>query len=421
MLKNKLLANHLYDLGINITCITNYTTEYNFYDANILKGPYHAFEHLKKNRQTKEELNNYDWENSVGLGTLAGFENLRVLDIDGCSNHKFIDDILIILGLPKNYEWVVRTGSLDGFHIYFYSDINENLIKDQVASSYPPNLDNTSLFEKMELLWKTHVVLPNSLHRSGFKYNFVNCKFPKSKPKFIQIDRFKVIETLFLNISEIEKKKVYYSLSKAVHRNVSLPKNLKAIDLSSIDKKLFFLFDIETDGLIDNNNYPNIVQISWIIMDIEGVVYKKTTELINCNFNEKSEAFKVNKIDPKIIRKIGREPSEVYYELIYDLKYCDIISAHNLNFDLSILIKELDKYNIEFYLDNIVKFCTMEYGTKLIKTEENPKPKYPKLTEIFEYLFNHKTKQFHNSHSDVTILAKCIKEMIYTNKLMKFS
>lgn len=421
MNNNKILANHLYKLGLNITCITNYTTEYNFYDANILKGPYHKFDHLKESKQTEEELNNYDWENSVGLGTIAGFENLRVLDIDGCSNYKFIEDLLIILGLPKHYEWVVRTGSLDGFHIYFYSDLNVELIKDQVASSYPPNLDNTSLFEKIELLWKTHIVLPNSLHRSGSRYNFINCKFPKTKPQFIQIEKFKIIETLFLNISQIEKKKVYYSLSKAIHRNVSLPNNLQTIDLSSINKKLFFLFDIETDGLIEDNNCPNIIQISWMIMDIEGVVYKKITELINCNFNDKSEAFKVNKINPDIIRKIGREPFEVFQELIYDLKYCSIISAHNLSFDLTVLINEFEKYNIEFDIDNIEKFCTMKYGVELMKSEENLNPKYPKLVEVFEHLFNHKTKQFHNSHSDVTILAKCVKEMLYKQILTKFS
>lgn len=421
MNNNKVLANHLYKLGLNITCITNYITEFNFYDANILKGPYHKFDHLKEKRQSEKELNNYDWENSVGIGTMAGYENLRVLDIDGCSNYEFIEDILVVLGLPKHYEWVVRTGSLDGFHIYFYSDLNEKLIKDQVATSYPPNLDNTSLFEKIELLWKTHIVLPNSLHRSGSKYSFVNCKFPKTKPKFLKIDKFKIIETLFLNISQIEKKKVYYSLSKAIHRNINLPNNLQLINLSSLNKKLIFLFDIETDGLIEKDNIPNTIQVSWMVMDVEGVVYKKTTELINCNFNDKSDAFKINKINPEIIRKIGREPVEVYQELTYDLKYCNIISSHNLKFDLTVLTKEFENYNIEFEFNNIDKFCTMEFGMELMKNEENPKPKYPKLIELFELLFNHKTKQFHNSHSDVTILAKCVKEMLYKKILTKFS
>lgn len=417
MLDNKLLARHLYKLGLNITCITNYITEYNFYDANILKGPYHNWHHLKFERQSLQEIENYDWENAVGIGTIAGFENLHILDIDGCSNYEFIEDILIILGLPKNYQWVVKTGSLDGYHIYFLSDLIEELEEDQVASSYPPNLDNIALFEKIELLWSTHVVLPNSLHKSGSKYSFTNCKFPLDKPKFININKFKIIESLFLNISEIERKKVYYSLSKEKHRNIKIPNSINLLDLSKIEGNLFFLFDIETDGLIKNGKLPNIVQISWLIMDTQGIVYKKNTELVNSSFDEYSESFKINKLDPLIVKKIGKKPSDVYQEMVYDLKHCKIISAHNLNFDLSILSSDFNKYNIDFNLNSLTKFCTMDYGTILLTNKLNPEPKFPKLTELFEHLFNHNVKQFHNANSDVTILAKCVKELLYKKKL----
>ena len=421
MLNNKMLANHFFKLGLNITCITNYITEHNFYDANILKGAYHEWKHLKKSRQLIEELKEYDWDNAVGIGTIAGFEHLHVLDIDGCTNYNFIEDLLIILGLPKHYEWVVKTGSLDGYHIYFYSELLEILEEDQVASSYPPNLDNTGLFEKIELLWRTHIVLPNSIHKSGSKYSFTNCKFPKEKPVFLDINKFKIIESLFLNILEIERKKVYFSLSKEKHRNIKQPnKDINLIDLSLIEENLFFLFDIETDGLIENNNYPKIVQISWMIMDTKGVVYKKVTELINSNFNKESKAFKINKLNPDIIKKIGKEPSEVYLDITYDLKHCKFISAHNLKFDLSILLNEFESHQIDFNFNNLIQFCTMEFGTKLLASEQNPDAKFPKMTELYEHLFNHKVKQFHNANSDVTILAKCIKELLYKGKIDHF-
>jgi DNA polymerase III epsilon subunit-like protein len=418
MTENQLLANHLLKIGLNITCITNYITEYNFYDANILKGPYHKWEHLKNIKQTADELNSYDWVNSVGMGTIAGFNNLRVLDIDGCSNYDFIEDILVIFGLPKNYEWVVKSGSQDGFHIYFYSDLLSELEKDQVASSYPPNLDNIGLFEKIEVLWSTHVVLPKSLHKSGSHYSFINCKFPKSLPLNVEIDKFKVLERLFLNVSKIEIKKVYYKLSLEKHKNIVLPNNIEVVDLSLIKNKLFYLFDIETDGLIIENKFPNIIQISWMIMDYNGVVYKKNTELINSDFDENSEAFKINKLKPEIIRKIGREPLEVYQELSYDLKYCTVISAHNLNFDLSILQNEFENNNISFDLNKLEKFCTMKWGFERLKNNDDLNPKYPKLTEVYKFLFNHDINQIHNSQSDVTILAKCVKEILYKKQLI---
>ena len=420
MIKNEILAKHLSKLGFNITCITNYVTEHNFYDANILKGPYHKWNHLKKNKQSQKELESYDWDNSVGIGTIAGFNNLHVLDVDGCSNYEFIEDILKILSLPKHYQWVVKTGSLDGYHIYFFSDHLEVLEEDQVASSYPPNLDNTALFEKMELLWNTHIVLPFSLHKSGSEYSFVNCKYPMQKPEFIDIKRFKIIESLFLNISEIKKKSVYYSLSIDKHRDITQPSNINLIDLSEINENLFFLFDIETDGLVKNGVFPNIIQVSWIVMDTKGIVYKKNTELINSNFNENSEAFKINNLNPSIIRQIGKEPSEVYKDITYDLIHCQFISAHNLEFDLSVLKNEFEKFQIDFNFKRLREFCTMNFGLKLLSSPNNPDPKYPKLTEIYEFLFNHKVKQIHNATSDVTILAKCVKELLYKGHLADF-
>src|SRR5690606_17281397 len=185
------------------------------------------------------------------------------------------------------------------------------------------------------------------------------------KPTFININKFKIIESLFLNIAEIEKKKVYFSLSKEKHRNVKLPNKINLIDLSKIEENLFFLFDIETDGLIENGKYPNIVQVSWMIMDTKGIVYNKVTELVNTDFNENPDAFKINKLNPSIIKKIGKQPSDVFLDMTYDLKHCKIISAHNLKFDLSILENEFRKYQIDFNFDYLEKFCTMDFGTEL--------------------------------------------------------
>lgn len=418
MTENKFLAKHLHKLGLNVTCITNYITEENFYDANILKGPYHKWHHLKDSRQTIEELTNYDWDNSVGLGTVAGFNSLHVLDIDGCSNFMFIEDLLKILGLPKYYEWVVRSGGLDGYHIYFYSDILEELEEDQVATTYCSNQENTALFDKMELLWSTHVVLPNSIHKSGSKYSFSNSKFPQSKPKQIDIARFKILEKLFLNIDGIEKKKVYFHSSKKKHKNLKIPGKGSFIDLSLVEGKKIFLFDIETDGLIENDTHiPNLIQISWVIMDTKGIAYKKSTELVNSNFNSNSKAFKINHISPSTIREIGRPPNDVYQDVLFDLRHCDIIVSHNLKFDLRILENEFLQNQVDFQFESIDKFCTMEFSISLVKNEINKDTKYLKLVELYEVLFNHNVKQFHNANSDVTILAKCVKELMYQGKL----
>lgn len=415
MTKLKLLGKHFYNLGLNITCISNRLTEHNFYDPNLLKAPYHKWKHLKLDRQEENELEKFEWSEATGIGTIAGFNSLHILDIDGCSNDEFINDILIILGLPKHYEWVVKTGSQDGYHIYFYSDIFGDLEENQVCSTFPANIENIGLFEKMELLWSTHVVLPDSLHKSGDKYKFINSAYPTKKPGFIDINRFSVITDLFLNRFKLIKKKNYFN-TWTEEVTLKQPSNLEKIDLSTLKKNLIFIFDTETDGLIKNSIFPNIIQISWMIMDYDGIIYKKSTELINCDFNEKSEAFKINKIKPDIIRKLGIEPEEAYLKIMYDLKYCDLIAAHNIGFDFSLLKNEFEKYHIDFDLTNVKKFCTMKWGHNEFKNNSNPDPKFPKMTELYEYLFNHSVRQYHNSHSDVVILSKIIKEILFKEK-----
>lgn len=415
MTKLKLLGKHFYNIGLNITCISNQLTEHNFYDSSILKAPYHKWKHLKSERQKEDELDSFEWNEATGIGTVAGYNNLHILDIDGCSNDNFINDILVILGLPKHYEWVVKTGSQDGYHIYFYSNIFGVLEDNQVCSTFPANEDNIGLFEKMELLWSTHVVLPNSLHKSGDKYKFVNSSYPTKKPNQIDINRFNVILDLFLNRTKIIKKKNYFN-TWTEEIELNQPSNIEKIDLSKIEKNLMFIFDTETDGLIKGSILPNIIQISWMIMDYDGIIYKKSTELINGPFNENSDALMVNKIKPEIIRKLGIPPEEAYQKIIYDLKYCKLIAAHNLDFDLPVLKNELEKYYLNFDWNEIKKFCTMKWGYKELKNKTNPNPKYPKLTELYEYLFNHSIRQYHNSHSDVVILSKIIKEILFLEK-----
>lgn len=411
----QLLGKHFYNLGLNITCISNRLTENNFYDSNILKAPYHKWKHLKSERQKEGELNLFEWNEATGIGTVAGFNNLRILDIDGCSNDNFINDILIILGLPKHYEWVVKTGSQDGYHIYFYSDVLDDLEENQVCSTFPSNKDNIGLFEKMEVLWSTHVVLPYSFHKSGDKYKFINCSYPTHKPEHIDINRFRIIIDFFLNRSKLIKKKNYFN-TWTEEVKLKQPSNLDLIDLSKLTKSLIFIFDTETDGLIKKSSLPNIIQISWMIMDYDGIIYKKSTELINCEFNENSDSFRINKIKPDIIRKLGIEPEEAYLKIMYDLKYCETIAAHNLEFDFTLLKNEFDNYHIDFDLNKLKKFCTMKWCYSKIKNNSNPDPKYPSVAEVYEFLFEHSVRQYHNSHSDVVIVSKIIKEILFHEK-----
>lgn len=259
MNRTQLFAKHFYNLGLNITCISNQLTENNFYSPNLLKAANHPWEHLLTERQSQKELDNYNWTYATGLGLIAGFDNLHVLDIDGCSNEEFVNDILLLLGLPKYYEWVVKSGSQDGFHIHFYSDILEEIEIDRMCTTYPANEENFGLFEKMELLWNTNVVLPNSIHKSGQKYKFLNTNLPKTKPNYIDIQRFEKIIDLFLNRSKmIVKKPETYIDPPEYTKLIGLeqPSNLISVDLAELNRELLLFLILKQMDLLKEFLFP---------------------------------------------------------------------------------------------------------------------------------------------------------------------
>ena len=181
-------ADYYYNLGLNVTCLTNKKTVFSA-NSKRYKRPSHQYENLFSTRQNKNTLDSYDWESAIGLGTLSGdFSEVNgklvVLDFDLTALDD-IESILLMLGLPLNYEWVVSTGSKMGFHIYIilppgaliYS-LKQDVLSYKKTQRGHPDVS----FNRVEILLKSHVVLPPSLHASTFCYEFLNCELPTKLP-----------------------------------------------------------------------------------------------------------------------------------------------------------------------------------------------------------------------------------------------
>lgn len=144
-------ARFYFELGFNITGI-----------MKIGKGPYHSWKEFMTRRQTKNEALNHPWHRLCGIGAITGINELRCLDLDQCDPAN-IPMFLERLKLPTNYEWVVISGSGNGFHIWFRSkDAGLRGKKVLTFTSKTPGL-----FKQIELRINSHVVLPPSLHPSG--------------------------------------------------------------------------------------------------------------------------------------------------------------------------------------------------------------------------------------------------------------
>lgn len=175
----------------NISCISSEINQYNRND-NVLKAPNHEWVELQKNRQTKSEINNYDWHKATGLGIILGYNNIRAFDIDCCVDFSLVDIFLKELELPDDYEWVIKSGSEKGFHILFYCDDYEQAHDGYGRVSYmsKKNLN----FQKIDLMWDGHLVLPPTIHKDNNNYTFMfvdtriaffEDKIPKYRPKIV--------------------------------------------------------------------------------------------------------------------------------------------------------------------------------------------------------------------------------------------
>ncbi|MCC7319311.1 MAG: bifunctional DNA primase/polymerase, partial [Bacteroidales bacterium] len=229
-------AKFFHEMGLNISCISNIPNSYNYLEHNILKAPNHEWKHLQSRRQEEVEFNNYDWENSLGLGIILGYENIMAIDIDGCIDFDLIKFFCRQLGVPSDYEWIFISGSKCGFHMVFYCDDISDLYAGQhlkrknkvdlfgqgETSSYYPmphdadyHLGSTyisydknildsefndnfwlkDLFKRIEFKWSGHLVLPPSYHQSGLNYSFHN-NVPKNKPIKIKFETLRHFQSL---------------------------------------------------------------------------------------------------------------------------------------------------------------------------------------------------------------------------------
>ena len=202
-------AKYYYDLGLNVTCISDIKNEFNSGEnCYYLKAPNHHWEDLWSRRQTIEEFNGYQWSFATGLGLATGFNNLLTIDIDD-SSRTFLKQTLELLGLPIEYEWVVLSGSRRGFHIYVFVDGLLDAFPEVPVVRLIPKEAYADLAVKVELLIRLHSILPPSVHPTQNKYAFANCLRPIGLPVHVGVYKIqKYIDTYF-DLAKQQNKETY--------------------------------------------------------------------------------------------------------------------------------------------------------------------------------------------------------------------
>lgn len=181
------------------------------------------------------------------------------------------------------------------------------------------------------------------------------------------------------------------------------------------------VFDVETTGLPkkrnapldDFENWPYIVQLSWVVYDVlEGGIESINDSVITLPENVliPTESTAVHGITNEIMINQGKDLKK---ELRYFLKDCvnsDLLVAHNIEFDETIISVECMRnfYNNSFKDIKTPRYCTMRKAIKRYK-------KWLKLELLHEKLFEQKLQNLHNSLNDVYVCLRCFIKL-YFNK-----
>ena len=205
------------------------------------------------------------------------------------------------------------------------------------------------------------------------------------------------------------------------------------------------VFDTETTGLLPKfdpvtkppatlDQYPHIIQLSYMIWNL-------TTQRLDETYNAYVRIDPLVDLSPKIteITGITRETCDtngVDIVEVLDRFYkaylsCDVIVAHNLDFDRTVVLAEIDRhremlpdsmdrlFSVEFNREHRIDlYCTMRATTNMCNLVRECPSKYPggkpyqynkppKLSELYEYLFGETPQNLHNALVDVAVCLRC--------------
>jgi DNA polymerase III epsilon subunit-like protein len=189
------------------------------------------------------------------------------------------------------------------------------------------------------------------------------------------------------------------------------------------------IFDVETTGFLESK--PYIVSIAYNVYKLENNVTTLMLEKYNVvkphndSYQFPKESVNVHKITTEYAKEHGIPIQQVISDLhdLFDCYCIDTIIAHNISFDVGVLSIQLNRYDkhstlLTEKIKDIKSYCTMKETTELVNIKRTTKTgrtytKFPKLIELYQYLFPNETFEEHNAKFDVAACARCYFKVVY--------
>ncbi len=182
-------------------------------------------------------------------------------------------------------------------------------------------------------------------------------------------------------------------------------------------------FDTETTGLpldfkapvSDLDNWPRLIQLSWIVTTEDGEELKRENYIIKPDgFTIPKEASDINGITTERAMSEGVALSPVLDAFVKDVNGAAMVIGHNVLFDQNIVGSELLRAGRENVISPKPACCTMKSTVEYCHLPNPKKPeyfKYPRLQELYQHLFGTTFDNAHDSSADTEATRKCYFEL----------
>jgi DNA polymerase III subunit epsilon len=196
------------------------------------------------------------------------------------------------------------------------------------------------------------------------------------------------------------------------------------------------VFDTETTGLPEKDEngkyysiyntekWPYIIQFSFMLYEIQqNRIINNQDHIIKLakSITISEESINIHGITREQSMNSGIKIKTALNMFNAIMNEADIIIAHNISFDIKVIMVEGIRNNIQTNFtegQKIIRYCTMKNSIDICKIKRKGRGgttyyKFPTLLELHEHLFNTSPKKLHNSFIDILICLRCFCKMSY--------
>jgi len=155
-----------------------------------------------------------------------------------------------------------------------------------------------------------------------------------------------------------------------------------------------------------------IIQIAWRVSNNDGNLLNRSFYIKPNQFDVSAGAFNIHNITKEYAIDNGVEIQTMFEQLLSDIKTCNLVVSHGIEFDHNVLMSEIyrskSNKDLMFILQYIDKLCTGEATKTILKLPTKSSfntYKMPKFSELYIFCFKKNLPEY-----DLIKYVECLEE-----------